>query len=300
MRIFTVILLLLTLSACRYRSETQEKIVSPFHFSGYCQLDWQHSGEMETAAILETARMEQQERSGYFSVMSHLGTADGVRQPESIQNDMRLKLLDRAVCFMTAELFPQYVPVFAESRRRAGCIEVLANIREYKSLENSGEISAKEQEEFEMLLLYSGSAMDINMRNIAEFFDYSTLPQYERKNVKTTLPEWLCWKNDTPLLWAKLLSRLPQEILRSPGVDRRKTALYAMKISRTVARKTVDEHMVKLQKKEKINSGKRAKYRSEYERSLAYAWQIRFPEPVNGENFKREEQFISDLWLLMQ
>ena len=296
MRFFAAFLLIFVLSACNHRSEEVVKHISPLDFSGYCVLDWTRSGDLEISAILDIAGREKYSRSCYYSIMSHLGNQVQKKQNTSVSNDIRLSLLDRAVCFMTAELFPQYVPVFAGSRRRAACVEVLANIREYKALENSGLISGKEREEFETLLLVTGSSMDINMRTTAELFDYHTLPKYQNSG-EISVPKWIDWTEETVLLWSKLLMQLPQETRRTPGVDHSKVTLYAMKISHAIARRISMEHMIRLTKSE---SKPRSNHRADYEKSLAYAWQIRFPDPDVDGDFKKEEQFLSDLWQLMQ
>lgn len=297
MRCLMFFLLLLTAVSCQQKTMVQRE-ESPLDFSGYCSLDWKRNGELEISAIFDIAKKEKNVRNRYYSIMSHLGSRSREKQYESFTGDIRLTLLDRSVCFMLSELYPAYVPVFSESRREAYCLDVLANIREYKALENSGLLSFKEKEEFEMLLLVTGTGMGTEMRSVSELFDYKTLPRYVGKGQKQTLPAWISWTNETPLLWAKLLMQLPQETLRAPGLNRKNVALCAMRISRTVAEYAVYDHMKKLHSVRIDDSDLRSLYRKERELSLAYAWQNRFPEPCG--DFSQEEQFLSDIWQLIR
>ena len=148
-----------------------------------------------------------------------------------------------------------------------------------------------------MLLLVAGTGMGTEMRSVAELFNYSTIPQYTGVEPNKKLPSWMNWTAETPLLWAKLLIQLPQETMRAPGIDRENVALCAMKISRAVAGYAAHEHVKNLQIV-KENSDLRRRYRIECELSLAYSWQNRFPEP-DGD-FSKEQQFLSDIWQLMQ
>ena len=271
------------------------KNITPFDFSGYCSLDWQKNSGIATDDVLDIAGREKRERSAYFAIMSHLSQKG--RTYSSIFNDIRLVLLDRALCFMTAELAPEQIFSLASSRRNAGCVELLADIQKYKALENSGAITSDEKQEFEMLLIASGSGVDVNMRNLAELFDYRTLPQYVPESNVPELPDWLVWNDDVPLLWAKLLIQLPQEVMRSPGIDHSKVVSCAMQISRMVVNRAVREHMKDLPEK---SDDLRGSSQKEYAKSLAYAWFIRFPRYNLPADCRREMQFLSDIWQLMQ
>lgn len=300
MKKFSVVLffLLVFISGCCHKNCVQKE-PEPFDYSGFCALDLKRNGDLENSSVLDVAIKEKRSKSIYYSVLSHMGS-NRKKRYNSVSSDIRLVLLDRAVCFMTAELFPQYVPEFSMSRRRSNCLKLLANIREYRTLDKADLLTVSEKETFDLLMLEASTAMDIELRRIAESFDYSTLPQYSKFEKTEDIPNWMEWNNETLLLWTKLLMQLPQEIMRSPGIDRAKVALCAMKISRAVAERAVKEHMQELQLKVFDSTDLRRRCRMEYEMSLAYAWQKRFPSPELEGDFQKEEQFLSDLLQLVQ
>lgn len=277
-------------SACVSKTFQNRKTVLPTDFETFCALDWQNNGNIITDDMISSLEREKNSRSSYFEILSLL-KAD-TPQRTTVSADIRFSLIEKAFCNMAWELLPSSIPVIAADSRRVENTRLLAEFERCQFLKRANLLTVKEEEEYSLLLAVTTAGVGIDIPEMVQKFDYSTLP--ERPKAKN-LPKWLIWNSSTPLIWAKVLMQLPREAKAVSDIDKENLLLCAADVTGLVVSRMMEEHSILYS----ITDEPRLKAKKQYENHIANAWLRRFELKKTSE-YPKEEQFLQDMYVFFR
>ena len=287
--------LCLILTSCTTAPEVPLPPSLPADFEAFCAHDWQMNKDIHCDLLAGSLHAEKRERVSYFSIMSRLRAEKKWRENRSISGDVRFQLLANAFNYMAWELSSVELPRLAQATHRLENAKLLAEFEKCRFLKANNAIQQIEEDNYQLFLAVSNANSGLNMEKVAERFDYDSIPLYDADNLPL-LPKWIVWNEKTPLVWAKIMLRLPGEAVRTVGINKAKLLRCAENISRSIVCNMLKEYSAVL-KREPIDL--RAKAQIRYERHLAQAWSERFCAG-SADDCEKEMLFLRDIYTLAE
>lgn len=293
----TAFLAVLMICGCRSSEINMETVRYPSNLAEAVALDWQRNSALEIAAVESMARQEALTRRRYHDADARLAVFTGAENCR-ISNDPDISVLDNAAACAAVMLDAKAAAKAAKWRRYDLAVKNCAYLDYYRKLERAGVLTQREREDYRFFLLDFEIGQGVDPQRAAEKFDFTSLRQAERKSYISALPEWMPWNSKTPLLWTRLLLTLPQETARTVDLDHSKLAAKVLEISRAVKAATAHSHAEKLLLNPFLTSDPRLQAERELDLRLAAGAMAGVSRRTPGVS--REEEFIRDLYILMQ
>ena len=295
--IFSVfaVAVLLVASGCRGNKAENTQKKYPVDFLEAVDWDYQRNGALELTAIDTMAKNEALTRRRFYDADARLtGFKDTAWQ---ISNDPRFAAVDNAAACAALTLDPKSADKIAKWRRYCNTVSNYSYLDYYRRLEKSNSMTRQEQDDYRIFLFELEISQGFYPLEAANGFNFRTIPKADRKSYRSALPEWMAWNSRTPLLWIKLMLMLPQETARTVDLDHSKLAAKVLEISRAVKAAMAFEHIRNFQI---LLSPAHIRLHAERELELRLAACAMEGVTERTPELSREEDFIRDLYLLMQ
>ena len=239
LRVFSAALLLLLVCSCKGTAKHENiNTFVPVTLGEVVRHDWQINGALVTDAMLKKVRQESVLRKGLFAASAYI---DSARVPGT---EEELRLLDNALLFSVFEISPEHAEGLFRQMRRYTWIKNYSDIEVYLALDGKNQLSSKERSQLEFLKVELATELECPAEKLVSSFDFSTLPDYTLHPVLPALPKWI--DSENRMRWVKLLYNLPQEVMRTPELDRRKLAELVIGISFRCAAHAAADGLTKL------------------------------------------------------